>query len=171
MSKWYKIYELWILYKFFYWVCEAIGSAATPGLLRQPRVIVKMIVEKWMECRLAGETEVLGENLPQRHICQSQHPTWPDRGLNPGRRVGKPATNRLSYGAASRNELLLHAISIYSSLSEYECVIVCYNLTQRYYNSIAMLRTVLTYCAIMLIGSNDIYFHQHASENGASTSY
>jgi hypothetical protein len=30
-------------------------------------VIVKMIVEKQMECRLAGETEVLGENLPQRY--------------------------------------------------------------------------------------------------------
>jgi hypothetical protein len=27
-------------------------------------VIVKMIVEKQMECRLSGETEVLGENLP-----------------------------------------------------------------------------------------------------------
>jgi hypothetical protein len=27
---------------------------------------MKMIVEKQMECRLAGETEVLGENLPQR---------------------------------------------------------------------------------------------------------
>jgi hypothetical protein len=49
-------------------VCEAIGTAATPGLLCQPRVIVKMIVEKQMECRLAGETEVLGENLSQRHL-------------------------------------------------------------------------------------------------------
>jgi hypothetical protein len=49
---------------------------------------------------LAGETEVLGENLPQRHFCPSQNPTWPDPGLNPGRRGGKPATNRLSYGAA-----------------------------------------------------------------------
>jgi hypothetical protein len=46
---------------FFYLVCEAIGTAATPGLLCQPRVIVKMIVEKQLECRLAGETEVLGE--------------------------------------------------------------------------------------------------------------
>jgi hypothetical protein len=27
-----------------------------------------MIVQKKMECRLAGETEVLGENLPQRHF-------------------------------------------------------------------------------------------------------
>jgi hypothetical protein len=32
-----------------------------------------MIVEKQMECRLAGETEVLGENLPQRHFCPSQN--------------------------------------------------------------------------------------------------
>jgi hypothetical protein len=42
---------------FFYLVCEAIGTAATPGLLCQPRAIVKMIVEKQMECRLAEETE------------------------------------------------------------------------------------------------------------------
>jgi hypothetical protein len=53
-----------------------------------------------MECRLAGEIEVLGENLPQRHFCPSQNLTWPDPGVNPGRRGGKPATNRLSYGAA-----------------------------------------------------------------------
>jgi hypothetical protein len=82
------------------WLCEAIGTAATPGLLYQPRVIVKMIVEKQMECTLAEETEVLGENLPQCHFCSSQNPTLPDPGLNPGRRGGKPATNRLSCGAA-----------------------------------------------------------------------
>jgi hypothetical protein len=41
----------------------------------QPRVIVKMIVEKQMECRLARETEVLGENLPLRHFSPSQNPT------------------------------------------------------------------------------------------------
>jgi hypothetical protein len=56
-------------------VCEAIGTAATPGRLCQPRVIVKTIVEKQMECRLAGEIEVLGENLPQRHFYPSQNPT------------------------------------------------------------------------------------------------
>jgi hypothetical protein len=60
---------------FFILVCEAIGTVATPGLLCQPWVIVKMIVEKQMECTLAGETEVLGENLPQRHFCPSQNPT------------------------------------------------------------------------------------------------
>jgi hypothetical protein len=60
---------------FIYLVLEAIGNAATPGLLCQPREIVKRIVEKQMECRLARETEVLGENLPQRHFCPSQNPT------------------------------------------------------------------------------------------------
>jgi hypothetical protein len=42
----------WVCSKegFFYLVCEAIGTAATPGILCQPRVIVKMIVEKQMEC-------------------------------------------------------------------------------------------------------------------------
>jgi hypothetical protein len=59
-----------------------------------------MIVEKQMECRLARETEVLGENLPQRHFRPLQNPTLPDPGLNPDRRGEKPATNRLSYGAA-----------------------------------------------------------------------
>jgi hypothetical protein len=91
-----------VLFLFFYYylVCDAIGTAATPGLLCQPRVIVKMIVQKQMECRLAGKTAVLGENLLQRHFCPSQNPTLPCPGLNPGRRGGKPATNRLSYGAA-----------------------------------------------------------------------
>jgi hypothetical protein len=41
---------------------------------------------------LAGETEVLGENLPQ---CDFVHKSHPDR------RCGKLATNRLSYGAAT----------------------------------------------------------------------
>jgi hypothetical protein len=46
-----------------------------------------------MEYRLAAKTEVLlGENLPQRYFCPSQNPTWPDPGLNPGRRGGNPAT-------------------------------------------------------------------------------
>jgi hypothetical protein len=82
--------------------CEAIGTAATPGLLCQPRVIVKMIVEKQMECRLAGETGVLGEILPQRHFCPSQNPTWPDPGLNPGRRGWKPANRKFLWLSASQ---------------------------------------------------------------------
>jgi hypothetical protein len=48
---------------------------------------------------LAGETEVLGENLHRRHfVHRKSHLQDPD--ANPGRRCGKPATNRFSYGAA-----------------------------------------------------------------------
>jgi hypothetical protein len=32
-----------------------------------------MIVKKQMGCRLAGETEVLGENLPQPHFCHNNN--------------------------------------------------------------------------------------------------
>jgi hypothetical protein len=46
-------------------------------------VIVKMIVEKQMKCRLTGETEVLRENLPQRHVVHyDSHKTRP--GFEPG---------------------------------------------------------------------------------------
>jgi hypothetical protein len=65
-----------------------------------------MIVEKQMECRLAGETEFLREKpapAPLLSITKS-HMTRP--GLNPGRRGWKPATNRLSYGAAESATLL-----------------------------------------------------------------
>jgi hypothetical protein len=72
-------------------------TSATSGLLYLPRVIVMM--ENLVEWRLVGETEVLGENLPQRHIVHHKS-HLPDPGSNPGRRDGKPAANRLSYGAA-----------------------------------------------------------------------
>jgi hypothetical protein len=58
-----------------------------------------MNVEKSVEWELAVESEVLGENLPQCHFVHHKpHMLCPD--ANPGRRGGKPATNRLSYGTA-----------------------------------------------------------------------
>jgi hypothetical protein len=65
------------------------------GLLYQPRMMMMMSVEESVEWELAGETEVLGENLPQCHfVHHKSHMTWP--GIEPG----KPVTNRLSYGTA-----------------------------------------------------------------------
>jgi hypothetical protein len=55
-----------------------------------------MMIEKSMEL-LAGETAVLGENLPQFPFIQHK-PHMLCSEMNPGRRRGKPATNRLSYG-------------------------------------------------------------------------
>jgi hypothetical protein len=43
----------------------------------------------------AGETEVLGENLPSATLSTT-NPTW----IDPGLRGERPATNRLSHGTA-----------------------------------------------------------------------
>jgi hypothetical protein len=37
-------------------------------------VIVKMIVEKQIECKLAGETELLGENCPRATFVHHKIP-------------------------------------------------------------------------------------------------
>jgi hypothetical protein len=60
-----------------------VHSARRPliGLLYLPRVI--MMMENLVEWRLAGEIEVLGENLPQSHfVHHKSHLTRP--GFEPG---------------------------------------------------------------------------------------
>jgi hypothetical protein len=59
------------------------------------------IVEQLVEWRLAGETEVFGENLPQGHfVDHKSHMTWPVLETGPPR--WKPVTNLLSYGTDFR---------------------------------------------------------------------
>jgi hypothetical protein len=57
-----------------------LGTAATHGLLCQPRVI--MVMEKLVEW-LAGVTEVLGENLPQCHFVHHKPHMLPGREPGP----------------------------------------------------------------------------------------
>jgi hypothetical protein len=58
-----------------------LGTSATSDPFYLPRVIVRM--ENLVDYRLAGETEVLGENLPQSHFVHNKyHLTRP--GSEPG---------------------------------------------------------------------------------------
>jgi hypothetical protein len=90
-----------------------------------------MIVEKQMECRLAGETEVLEEKTcPSATFVHHKIPHYQTRVLNPGRRGGKPTTNRLSYGTTMKNKqnvnyktLSFHGSGsrvLYSSVDSYQ---------------------------------------------------
>jgi hypothetical protein len=64
-----------------------------------------MNVVQSMEWELEGELKYSEKTCPIANFSTTK-PMWPDLGSNPGRRGGKPATNRFSYGAACSFMLL-----------------------------------------------------------------
>jgi hypothetical protein len=103
-----SIYRFFYIDKFssfvasFFKLCGGtLGTAATTGLLYQPRMI------GYGDCgEIGGMKNGGGSRSTRRKTCLSAtlsttNPTSLDPGLNPGRCDGKPVTNRLSYGAVT----------------------------------------------------------------------
>jgi hypothetical protein len=76
------------------------GTAATLAYCKNPYDRWGLFLEQLVEWKLAGETEVLGVKPTPAPLCPPQNPTWQTRSRSPDRSGGKPANNRLSYGAA-----------------------------------------------------------------------
>jgi hypothetical protein len=67
------------------------------GLLYQPRMIDEYGAFWWNE-NWQGTPNYWDKICPSATLSTKTNSTWPDLGSNPGRRDGKPATNRLSCG-------------------------------------------------------------------------
>jgi hypothetical protein len=77
-----------------------LGTAATTGLLYQPRMVDADdcgAIDGMMIGRVNRNTRIKPTPGP---LCPPQIPYDQTPGSNTGRRGGKPATNRFSYGAA-----------------------------------------------------------------------
>jgi hypothetical protein len=78
---------------------KSLGTAATSGLLYKPQMIDEG------DCGAIGGKKIARGNRSTwrkpapASLCPPQIPHDQTPGSNPGRRGGKPATNRLSYGA------------------------------------------------------------------------
>jgi hypothetical protein len=87
---------------------ESLGTAATVWH------IVPALDDRWWWVwssrwneNWQGKTKYSEKTCPSATLSTTI-PTWPDLGSNPGRRGGKPATNRLSYGTALLRNVCSH---------------------------------------------------------------
>jgi hypothetical protein len=80
----------------------AVGTAATTGPLYQPQMIGDGDCADISGMKIGKGNQSTRRKPTPAPLCISQIPHDLESGLNPGRRGGKPATNRLLYGAALR---------------------------------------------------------------------
>jgi hypothetical protein len=76
---------------------SSLGTAATTGLFYQPQMIG--LCSKWWNKNWQGKPAYLEKTRPNATLSTT-NPTCPEPGSKPGRRGGKPATNRLTYVTA-----------------------------------------------------------------------
>jgi hypothetical protein len=82
-----------------------LGTAATSGLLYKPQMIDEG------DCGAISGMKISRGNRSTRRkpapapLCPPEIPHDQTRARTPGRRGGKPATNRLSYGAATGKDV------------------------------------------------------------------
>jgi hypothetical protein len=105
-SSWCVYAPSYVMYLLFFFVIlsgvrlSPLGTAATIGLMYQPQMIDDGV------CGAIGGMKIGRRNRSTRRepapiaTLPTTNPTWPDPCSNPGRRGGKPATNRLSYVTA-----------------------------------------------------------------------
>jgi hypothetical protein len=104
---WYYYYYYYYYYFLIGWDWAHLVLLPLFGLLYQPQMtddgdcgaIGGMWIGRGNRCTRRKPAPVL--------LLSTTNPTWPDPGSNPGRRGGKPATNRLRYGMATGLMLVL----------------------------------------------------------------
>jgi hypothetical protein len=140
------------LFEWYFFLISGVGLWVLRPLLAyctSPGWQVTVIVEKLVEWRFAGETEALRKDLPQRQfVHHKSHILYP--GLNPGRRGGKPATNRLSYGAVFTWYLVWGQCGVPTTLTDVLSFIQCLQVRAPKFRSWSIHSTAFTiYCSIL----------------------
>jgi hypothetical protein len=111
-------------YDFFLWIYRpdsVVGIATSYGL--DDRGVGFRVPVGWLWEWIIWWNEDLQGKYSEKtcpSATLSTNPTWPDPGMNPGCRGGKPATNRLSYSAAN-TEPLLHKFSTGTNPKTLDC--------------------------------------------------
>jgi hypothetical protein len=111
VDNFFPVFKISLLYIFFFLICIVGGVVQTGSTRHIGRSLAYCTCPGWLwGWRIwwnewQGKPKYSQKTSPDA-ILSTTNPTWPDPGLNPGRRGGKPATNRFSYGAAMSAKLV-----------------------------------------------------------------